>query len=78
MSNVEYQTIIKFFTLKGLKEVYNEFPPAYRTVAKWLAGFKDDPTHDVEETPRNSRPSTTTTDENINPLLPNVLRCGQL
>ncbi len=60
MSNIEYRTIIKFFTLKGLnateiteelKEVYDESAPAYSTVAKWVAEFKDDPTRDFEDAP---------------------------
>lgn len=74
MSNVEYRTIIKFFTQKGLnatkitkelKEVYNDSSPAYRTIAKWVAEFKDDPTRDFEDAPRSGRSLTTTTDENI-------------
>ena len=50
MSNIEYRTIIKCFTLKGLnateiteelKEVYDESTPASSTVAKWVAEFKE-------------------------------------
>ena len=87
MSNIEYRTIIKFFTLKGLnateiteelKEVYDESAPAYSTVAKWVAEFKDDPTRDFEDAPRSGRPSTTTTDENIKAVEHIVMRDRQI
>jgi len=87
MSNIEYRTIIKFFTLKGLnateiteelKEVYDESAPAYSTVAKWVAEFKDDPTRDFKDAPRSGRPSTTTTDENIKAVEHIVMRDRQI
>ncbi len=87
MSNIKYWTIIKFFTLKGLigteiteelKEVYNESAPAYHTVAKWVAEFKDDPTRDFEDAPGSDRPSTTITDENIKAVEHIVMRDRQI
>jgi transposase len=50
MSNIEHRAMIKFFTRKGLnatkisKEldtVYKDSAPSYRTVAKWVAEFKE-------------------------------------
>ena len=50
MSNTEYRTVIKFFIRKGLNAieitkqlagVYGYSAPSYRTVAKWVAEFKD-------------------------------------
>lgn len=71
MSNVEYRAVIKFFTRKGLnateitkelEDVYSDSAPAYRTVAKWVAEFKD-PTRGFEDAPHTGRPPTTTTVE---------------
>ena len=87
MSNIGYQTIIKFFTRKGLnateitnklKEIYNDSAPPYRTVAKWMAEFKDDPTRDFEDVPRSDRPPTATTDENIKIVEHIVMRDRQI
>ena len=73
MSNIEHRAVIKFFTRKALNtteinkqldSVYKDFVPPYRTVAKWVAGFKD-PEHGFEDAPRSSRPSTAVTIENI-------------
>ena len=50
MSNTEYPAVIKFFTRKGqgtteitkeLADVYGDSAPSYRTVAKWVAEFRD-------------------------------------
>ena len=73
MSNIEHRVVIKFFTQKGLhatensKELNNvckDSPPSYRTVAEWMAEFKD-PEHAFEDAPRMGCPSTIITDENI-------------
>lgn len=87
MSNIEYRAVIKFFTRKGLnateitkelEEVYNDSSPAYRTVAKWVSEFKDDPARDFEDAPRSGRPPTTTTDENIKAVEHIVMRDRQI
>lgn len=86
MSDIEYRAVIKFFTRKGLNateiskelnSVYEDCAPAYRTVAKWVAEFKD-PERDFEDAPRTGRPSTTITDENIKPVEQVVLRDRQI
>lgn len=73
MSDIEHRAVIKFFTRKGLNaieihnelgNVYRDSAPSYRTVAKWVAEFKD-PERGFEDAPRTGRPSTTCTDENI-------------
>ena len=75
MSNIEHRAAIKFFTRKGLnaieiskelENVYKDSAPSYRTrtVAKWVAEFKD-PERTFEDAPRMGRPSTITADENI-------------
>ena len=59
MSNIEYRAVIKFCTRKGLNaieiskelnDVYEDSTPAYRTVAKWVAEFKD-PERGFEDLP---------------------------
>ena len=73
MSNIEYPVVIKFFTQKGLNtteiskqldSVYKDDAPSYCTVVKWVAKFKE-PERAFEDSPRTDRPSTITTDENI-------------
>ena len=73
MSDIEYRAVISFFTRKGLNameihqeldNVHKDSAPSYRTVTKWVAEFKDQE-RDFEDAPRGGRPSTTTTDENI-------------
>ena len=75
MPNIEYPhpPIIKFFTRKGLNateiskkldSVYKDDAPSYRTVVKWVTEFKE-PKCAFEESPRTGRPSTITTDQNI-------------
>ena len=73
MLNIGHRTVIKFSTWKGLNttkigkeldNVYKDSAPLYRTVAKWVAEFKD-PERGFEDAPRMGRPSTITADENI-------------
>ena len=73
VSNIEHRAVIKFFIRKGLNaieiskeldNVYKNSAPSYRTVAKWVAEFKN-PEGSFEDTPRMGRPSTVVTDENI-------------
>jgi [histone H3]-lysine36 N-dimethyltransferase SETMAR len=86
MSNIEHRAVIKFFTRKGLNateiskeldNVYKDSAPSYRTVAKWVAEFKD-PERGFEDSPRTGRPSTTTTDENIEAVEQIVMRDRQI
>ncbi len=86
MSNIEYRAVIKFFTRKGLNaadiskeldNVYQDSAPSYRTVAKWVAEFKD-PERGFEDAPRLGRPSTTITNENINAVEQIVMRERQI
>ena len=73
MSNIEHRPVIKFFTRKrfnafeiskDLNNVYNDSTALYCTVTNWLAEFNN-PEHGFEDAPRMSRPSTITTQENI-------------
>ena len=73
MSNIEHRVVIKFFARKALNaieiskeliNVYKDFAPSYRTVAKWVAEFTD-PERGFEGTPQIGRPSTIIADENI-------------
>ena len=74
MLNIEHRPVIKFITRKGLnttkitKEldiVYKDSISSYYTVAEWVAEFKD-PEPVFEDAPRmGRRPSTITTQENI-------------
>ena len=73
MSKTEHLAVIKFFTRKGLNaieiskeldNVYKDSAPSYRTVAKWVAEFKD-PERGFKDAPRMGCPSTITADENI-------------
>ena len=73
MSNIEHRAVIKFFTRKSLNaieismeldNVYKDSAPSYRTVAKWVAEFKD-PEHGFEDAPQMGRPSIITVNENI-------------
>ena len=49
---------------KEMDNVYKDSAPSYRTVAKWVAEFKD-PEDGFEDAPRTGRPSTIATDQNI-------------
>ena len=49
---------------KELEKFYKDSAPSYRTVAKWVAEFKD-PERGFEDAPRMGRPSTVTADEKI-------------
>ena len=73
MLNIEHRTVIKFSTRKGLNttkiskeldNVYKDSAPSYRTVAKWMAEFKN-PERGLEDTPRMDHPSAITANENI-------------
>ena len=73
MLNIEHRAVIKFSTWQGLnttkisKELDNvckDSAPSYRTVAKWMAEFKD-PERAFEDAPRMDYPSTITANENI-------------
>ncbi len=86
MSNIEHRAVIKFFTRKGLNatkiskeldNVYKDSAPSYRTVAKWVAEFKD-PERGFEDSPRTGRPSTVTTAENIEAVERIVMRDRQI
>ena len=86
MSNIEYRIVIKFFTRKGLntteigKELdnaYKDSAPSYRTVAKWVAEFKN-PERGFGDAPRMGRPSTITADENIEAVERIVMRDRQI
>lgn len=86
MSDFEHRAVIKFFTRKGLNateikkeldEVYADSAPSYRTVAKWVAEFKD-PERGFEDAPRSGRPPTITTSENIEAVDRVVMRDRQV
>ena len=62
---------------KELNSVYKDDAPSYRTVAKWFAEFKD-PERVFEDSPRIGRPSTITTDENIEAVEGIVMRDRQI
>ena len=86
MSNIEHRAVIEFFTRKGLNaieiskeldNVYQDSAPSYRTVAKWVAEFKD-PERAFEDAPRMSRPSTIIANENIEAVERIVMRDRQI
>ena len=86
MSNIEHRAVIKFFTRKGLNateiskeldNVYKDSAPSYRTVAKWVAEFKD-PERGFEDAPRSGRPSTAVSNENIQAVERLVMRDRQI
>ena len=73
LKNVECRPIVKLFTQKGLHatgiskalySIYKDDAPSYRTVTKWVTEFKDSE-RGFEDPLRMGRPSTITTDENI-------------
>ena len=86
MLNIEHQTVIKFFTRKGLNNteiskeldnVYKDSASSYRTVAKWVTEFKD-PERAFEDAPRMGRPSIITADENMEIVERIVMRDRQI
>ena len=86
MLNIEHRPVIKLFTRKGLnaieiskelQNVYKDSAPSYRTVAKWVAEFKD-PELTFEDAPQMGRPSTITADENIEAVERTVMRDRQI
>ena len=85
MLNIEHRTVIKFSTWKGLNttkiskeldNVYKDSSPSYRTVAKWVAEFKN-PERAFEGAPRMDHPSTITTNKNIEAVERIVMRDRQ-
>ena len=73
LKTAEYRAIIKFFIQKGLNateiskklnSVYKDNVPSCHTVVKWVTAFKE-PERDFEDSPGMNRPSTNTTNENI-------------
>ena len=86
MLNIGHRAVIKFFTRKGLNaieiskeliNVYKDFAPSYRTVAKRVAEFKDSE-RGFEGAPQMGRPSTFTADENIQAVERIVMRDRQI
>ena len=86
MLHIEHRTVIKFSMWKGLNttkiskyldNVYKDSAPSYRTVAKWVAEFKD-PECGFEDAPRMDHPSTITVNENIEAVERIVMRDRQI
>ena len=86
MSNIEHRAVIKLCTRKGLNaieirkeldNVYKDSAPSYHTVAKWVDEFTD-PERSFEDAPRMGRPSTITTDKNIEAIERIVTRHRQV
>ena len=86
MSNIEYRSVIKFFIWKGLNateiskeldSVYKNDAPSYRTVAKWVAEFKDSK-RGFEDSPQTGHPSTITIHQNIEAVQRIVMRDRQI
>ena len=86
MLNIEHRAVIKFFTRKGLntteisKEldyVYKNSAPSYATVANWVTEFNN-PERTLEDSPRMGRPSTITSQENIEAVERIVMRNRQV
>ena len=62
---------------KQLAAVYDNSAPSYRTVAKWVAEFKD-PTRAFEDPPRSGRTTTVLTDKDIRAVEEVVMRDRQI
>ena len=86
MSNIEHRAVIKFFTRKGLNNteiskeldnVYKDSAPSYRTVAKWVAEFKN-LERGFEDASRMGRPSAIVAVENIEVVERIVMRNRQI
>ena len=86
MLNIEHQAVIKFFTRKGLNateiskeldDVDKDSAPSYGNVTKWAAEFMN-PERGFEDAPQMGRPSTITTDENIEAVERIVMRNRQV
>ena len=84
MSNIEYPSVIKFFTRKDLNtteiskkldNVYKDDAPSYRTVVKWITEFKES-TRAFEDSPRTDRLSTITIDQNIE-VIERIVMCDR-
>ncbi len=72
-TDIEFRAVMKFLTLKGqqpkeifdsMREVYGDSSPAYSTVKKWTALFKQG-RRSLSDDTRPGRPKDTTTNENI-------------
>ena len=86
MSNMEHRAVIMLFTRKALNaieiskeldNVYKDSAASYRTIAKWVAKFKD-PECAFEDAPRMGPPSTITADGNIEAVERIVMRGRQI
>ena len=86
MLNIEHRPVIKFFTRKGLNtteitreldNVYKGSASLYRTVANWVAEFKDSE-RAFEDATGMGRPSTITADENTEAVERIVMRYRQI
>jgi histone-lysine N-methyltransferase SETMAR len=86
MSNLEIRAVIKFLTKKGratadiqteLQEVYGDNAPSYSTIKKWASEFKQG-RESLEDDPRSGRPSTSTTDGNVDFIEELVMRERQI
>ena len=84
MSNTGYRAVIKSFIrkersateiTKELADVYGNSASSYRTVARWLAEFKD-PIRDLEDALRSCRLPNALTDENIR-AIEGVVMCDR-
>ena len=73
MDNLEYRAIIKFLHLEGenasqihqrLVNVFDKSAPSYATVTNWMREFKRG-REDIKDAPRPGRPSTETTEDNV-------------
>ena len=62
---------------KELNNAYKDSVSLYRTVAQWMAEFKN-PERGFEDAPRMGRPSTITTHENIEAVQRIVMRRRQI
>lgn len=77
METIEHRAVIKFLTLQGkqadailneMTSVYGTEAPSLRTIQKWVSLFKRGRTS-LEDDPREGRPRTSRTDENVAAVL---------
>ena len=73
MEKSEYRAVIKFLTLEGqspkniherMERVYGDMCPPYTTVKNWAQDIRLG-RRSIQDEPRSGRPSTATTEENI-------------
>ena len=62
---------------KELDNIYKDSALSYRTVAKWVAEFKN-PEHALEDALRMGHPPTITADENIEAIEQIIMRDRQI